>query len=61
MSRRACVVVTPEKNVSFIKGYEDFDTKSISKRMPRKFYVKTCTELIFEKQKREGAVPIFKI
>jgi hypothetical protein len=61
MSRRASTIVTIEKNVSCIKGYESFDTASISKRLPRKFYLKSYVELEFEKQKREGKIPVFKL
>ena len=61
MSRKAFVIITTEKNVSCLKGYEDFDTESISRRMPRKFFLRTCTELQFKKEKKEGKIPVFKI
>ena len=51
-------VVELEERVSCLPGYESFDTKSISKRMPKKVRVKTIKELQFEKDKREGILRI---
>lgn len=52
------VILTLEKNVSCLPGYESFDTKSISKRMPKKFRLKSIKELQFEKDKRQGILRI---
>lgn len=47
---------SPKERVCCLPGYEDFDTASISKRLPRVFYLKSIEELREEKRKKEGVI-----
>lgn len=49
-------IVTTEKLVSCLPGYEDFDTRSIARRLPRKQRVKSIKQLRWEKEARKGKI-----
>jgi len=51
MSKIKVNVITQEEKVTCLKGYEDFDTESIAKRLPKKRYLKSSKELNYEKKK----------
>tara|TARA_B110000503_G_C6920188_1_gene318358 strand:+ start:155 stop:328 length:174 start_codon:yes stop_codon:yes gene_type:complete len=51
MSKIKVNVITQEEKVTCLKGYEDFDTESIAKRLPKKRYLKSSKELKYEKKK----------
>jgi len=53
-------IITPEKNVSCLPGFENLDTASISKRLPKRQYLKSIKELRWEKDRREGNLPLLK-
>lgn len=53
-------VITPEDKVCCLPGYENFDTREISKRMPRRRGLKSTTELRWEKELREGKINLLK-
>lgn len=53
-------IITIEKNVSCLPGYESFDTTSIARRMPKRARLKSVTELRFEKEKREGKINLLR-
>ena len=50
---RSITIITPEKNVSCLPGFESFDTISIAKRMPRR-KLKSIKELKFEQDAKNG-------
>ena len=52
MSRKR-TIITPEKNVSCLPGFENMDTASIAQRMPKR-RVKSIKELEFERDIRNG-------
>lgn len=56
--RKNTKIITLEKNVSCLPGYESLDTASISKRIRKKHYLKSIKELRFEKNKREAILSI---
>jgi hypothetical protein len=56
MEKSRSVVITLEKNVSCLKGFESFDTASISKRLPRRRHLKSIKELRWKKEIRESKI-----
>tara|TARA_R110001592_G_scaffold148167_8_gene372923 strand:- start:2977 stop:3168 length:192 start_codon:yes stop_codon:yes gene_type:complete len=60
MEKSRSIIITLEKNVSCIKGFESFDTTSISKRLPRRRHVKSIKELRWEKEIRESKINILQ-
>ena len=53
-------IITPEKNVSYLPGFENLDTEAISRRMPKRRHLKSITELRWEKERRESRMPLLK-
>lgn len=53
-------IITIEKLVSCLPGFEDFDTQSIAKRLPRRQKIKSIKQLRWEKEAREGKINLLK-
>jgi hypothetical protein len=45
-------IINKQEKVSCIKGFEDFDTISIAKRLPKRRHLKSVKELTWEKEER---------
>jgi hypothetical protein len=49
-------VIDIEHLVSCLPGYESFDVNKLKMKPHRKFIVRSTTELMYEKHKKEGCI-----